>query len=79
MASQIFVFPREHRQLLFVLFAVSYGLFAFSLALAADWPMFGRDAHRNAVSPEQNLPLEWEIGKFNPENWQWIDDGAPVN
>lgn len=28
---------------------------------AADWPMFGRDDTRNAVSPEKDPPLDWEI------------------
>lgn len=28
---------------------------------AADWPMFGRDATRNAVSPESNPPLDWQV------------------
>jgi hypothetical protein len=28
---------------------------------AADWPMFGRDATRNAVSPEKDPPLDWHI------------------
>jgi outer membrane protein assembly factor BamB len=26
-----------------------------------DWPTFGRDRTRNAVSPERNPPLEWQI------------------
>src|SRR5262245_38744119 len=28
---------------------------------ADDWPMFGRDKTRNAVSPEKNPPTEWQI------------------
>jgi hypothetical protein len=28
---------------------------------ADDWPMFGRDANRNAVSPEKNPPVDWAI------------------
>jgi outer membrane protein assembly factor BamB/precorrin-6B methylase 2 len=30
-------------------------------ATGADWPMFGRDATRNAVSPEKNAPVRWQI------------------
>jgi outer membrane protein assembly factor BamB len=28
---------------------------------AADWPTFGRDATRNAVSPEKGPPLHWQV------------------
>jgi outer membrane protein assembly factor BamB len=28
-----------------------------------DWPMFGRDASRNAVSPEKGAPISWQIEK----------------
>ena len=48
-----------------------------------DWPMFGRDNTRNAVSPEKNPPLTWNVNK--PEkNIRWSADlgrqsvGAPV-
>src|SRR5690242_10856644 len=27
-----------------------------------DWPQFGRDGSRNAVSSERNPPLDWTIG-----------------
>ena len=30
-------------------------------ALAADWPMYGRDGTRNAVSPEKNPPTNWQV------------------
>ncbi len=29
---------------------------------ADDWPMLGRDATRNAVSPEKNPPRDWRVG-----------------
>ncbi len=32
-----------------------------SAALADDWPMFGRDATRNGVSPEKGAPLHWTV------------------
>jgi hypothetical protein len=35
---------------------------AFSHSAAADdWPMLGRDGSRNAVSPEKNLPVHWQV------------------
>jgi len=30
---------------------------------ADDWPMLGRDGTRNAVSPEKNSPMFWQIGE----------------
>src|SRR5262245_65383611 len=30
-------------------------------ALAEDWPMFGRDRTRNAVSPEKGAPADWQV------------------
>jgi outer membrane protein assembly factor BamB len=38
---------------------------------AEDWPMFGRDQSRNAVSPEKNAPMWWVF----PE---WDREGKPV-
>jgi hypothetical protein len=42
-------------------------LWPFLLALSAgpaaradDWPMFGRDRTRNAVSPEAGAPADWQ-------------------
>jgi outer membrane protein assembly factor BamB len=32
-----------------------------SVGWAADWPMFGRDHTRNAVSPEKGPPLDWRV------------------
>ena len=28
---------------------------------AADWPAFGRDHTRNAVSPETDPPTDWDV------------------
>lgn len=30
---------------------------------AADWPMLGRDAFRNSVSPEKHAPLHWILSR----------------
>jgi hypothetical protein len=32
-----------------------------SVLPAGDWPMFGRDATRNAVSPEAGPPVTWDV------------------
>src|SRR5437879_4542372 len=34
---------------------------------AGDWPMLGRDSSRNAVSPEKDPPLRWQIEERNDE------------
>lgn len=47
-----------------------------STASAADWPMLGRDKTRNAVSPEKQPPLDWDIGEFDRNTGQWINDKA---
>jgi hypothetical protein len=45
------------------------------LALAADWPMLGRDHTRNAVSPEKNPPTDWQVAnprkKTENRNIKW--------
>jgi len=48
-------------RMLRVIFAAIFGCAASALlreglAQAADWPMYGRDATRNSVSPERNPP-----------------------
>jgi outer membrane protein assembly factor BamB len=37
------------------------GLLGASEVCGDDWPMFGRDETRNAVSPEKNAPTEWHL------------------
>jgi outer membrane protein assembly factor BamB len=38
-------------------------LLSAAISEAADWPQFGRDGTRNAVSLERNPPLRWDVGK----------------
>lgn len=40
---------------------ILFFLLAGSLVQAEDWPMFGRDRTRNAVSPEKNPPTWWQV------------------
>lgn len=42
----------------------------YPLAVADDWPMLGRDKTRNAVSPEKNPPIEWDIQTGKNIKWQ---------
>ena len=42
-------------------------------ARADDWPMFGRNRSRNAVSPETFAPpTDWDVGKYDEKRGQWI-------
>ena len=43
-----------------------------SVTDAEDWPMFGRDATRNAVSPEKNAPTDWDVGEFDRKTGRWV-------
>ena len=36
---------------------------------AGDWPMFGRDATRNAVSPETDPPTQWDVESGKNIRW----------
>ncbi len=40
-------------------------------AQGQDWPMFGRDATRNAVSPEVDPPTRWDVGDFERKTRAW--------
>lgn len=46
-----------------------------SHGFAEDWPMFGRSATRNPVSPEKHPPLWWRVadedGRQPPRNIKW--------
>jgi outer membrane protein assembly factor BamB/precorrin-6B methylase 2 len=39
---------------------------------AADWPMLGRDATRNPVSPEPNPPTEWNLRTGRNVPWKAV-------
>ena len=46
---------------------------------AADWPQFGRDGTRNAVSPERRPPVDWEVGKWTDTNPRHHIEGSSRN
>ena len=39
---------------------------------ATDWPMFGRNSTRNAVSPEKSPPADWQLGQLDATTGRWI-------
>ena len=43
-----------------------------------DWPQWGGTRERNNVPGAKNLPLEWNIGKFDRRTGDW-DDSKAVN
>ncbi len=45
-----------------------------SCAAPHDWPMFGRDASRNAVSPEKDPPTDWSAEEGKERNLAWKAD-----
>jgi outer membrane protein assembly factor BamB len=61
------------------LVALTALLLASPAVCAADWPMLGRTPTRNAVSPEKNAPVHWqlEVRKNNflvqpAQNIKWV-------
>ena len=38
-----------------------------SVVRGDDWPMYGRDSTRNAVSPEKNPPTDWQVERRSPD------------
>src|SRR5436305_11450575 len=41
---------------------------------ATDWPMAGRTASRNAVSPERDAPVRWSVKAGQRSNIKWQVD-----
>lgn len=58
--------------LLALTFAWMATFYVSLIARGADWPQFGRDATRNAVSAEQGPPTMWDIGKFDEKTGEPI-------
>ena len=47
-------------------------LMSASCVSTQDWPMFGRDSTRNAVSPEKDPPTDWSIKAGDERNIAWM-------
>ncbi len=41
-----------------------------ALAAGQDWPVFGRDATRNAVVPDGNGPMDWDVTSGRNIKWK---------
>jgi len=44
--------------------------------LAADWPQFGGSSLRNNTPDARDLPVEWDIGRFDYRTGRWDPTGA---
>ncbi len=69
---------RQFANWLVTLAAAAVILLSPALRVAGDdWPMFGRDATHNGVSPEKNPPLSWRIERKSSvkrpsQNVEWV-------
>src|SRR5262249_48980785 len=50
--------------------AVVLGMAPLFVAHAGEWPMLGRDATRNAVSPEKIAPTHWQVARGQNVRWE---------
>ncbi|MGI9472960.1 MAG: PQQ-binding-like beta-propeller repeat protein [Rubripirellula sp.] len=46
------------------------------LSAGGDWPQWGGTREKNNVPGVENLPLEWNIGKFDRRSGDWDDSKA---
>ncbi|MFZ1933272.1 MAG: PQQ-binding-like beta-propeller repeat protein [Thermoguttaceae bacterium] len=45
-------------------------------AAAADWPQWGGSPARNNTPDGKNIPVEWDVGKFDEKSGRWLGDSA---
>lgn len=43
---------------------------------AADWPQWGGAPGRNNAPEGKNIPVQWDIGKFEPRSGDWLPGSA---
>ncbi len=43
---------------------------------AADWPQWGGSPARNNTPEGKNIPVEWNVGKFEPNSGRWLSESA---
>lgn len=60
-------------------FIIAWQLGSFvTLAVAADWPMLGRDGTRNAVSPEIGAPTQWAVEQRDEKDGRVIQPSQGI-
>ena len=57
---------------------IAFALSTFSLAaeITKSWPQWGGDSQRNNTPVGENIPIDWEIGEFDPESGEWDSTDA---
>ena len=45
-------------------------------AAGADWPQWGGSPTRNNAPEGKNLPVQWNVGKFEVSSGRWLADSA---
>ena len=43
---------------------------------AADWPQWGGSPARNNTPVGRNIPIQWNIGQFDPGSGRWLSESA---
>lgn len=44
--------------------------------VAADWPQWGGSTSRNNTPEGRNIPVQWDVGKFEPGTGAWLPASA---
>ena len=47
------------------------------LFAAADWPQWGGSPARSASPAGKNIPVEWNVGQFEPKTGRWLGNAGP--
>ena len=51
-------------------------LIVVAISAAADWPQWGGSPARNNTPEGKNLPVQWNVGKFEPGTGKWLGESA---
>ncbi len=43
---------------------------------AGDWPQWAGTSYRNNTPVGENIPVQWDVGKFDRKTGKWLGDGA---
>ena len=56
--------------------AAALFIFVAADVWAADWPQFGGSPARNNTPEGKNIPVEWNVGQFDPQTNAWKRENA---
>jgi hypothetical protein len=46
------------------------------LLAGANWPQWGGSSARNNTPEGKNIPIQWNVGQFEPKSGRWLSDSA---